>query len=536
MAAAPSRLEAGPRRLVVLAAAVLVAVALVVVLVNACGGGSDDAPAPDRAARVLPAATLVAVDLSTDRGRAAVGRATRLLGRFPSYGPLRTRLLRRLAGRAGVSYDRDIDPWLGNEAALGLLDSATGTAGSLLALAVEDQGKAEAFLRKTAGAPADAPYRGVRIETYGAAAAAFVDGFLVLGTGPDVKSAIDAAASRPKSLAADPAYRSAVGGLPADRVATVYASASGVRRLLAPQGGLLGLAGALVDRPGLQSAGVAFVPQDGGAEITARSVVNAALAGGRTASNFTPTLASQVPADALLFADATGIDRTATRLLGLATAGGLPGGTITSLLARVSQQLGLVGSARVAATLLPIARGEVAVWLTPTEPATTLTLLAKVPDEAATRQALRELQAPLAKLLVPRGQSAAQAAFRPLTVAGVRASALQLGPGVRIVYAVFDSQLVVSTSPQGIRAVKGRSDSLADTEAFRGATAGLPSKVTALGFLDFTRLLQLGEQTGLRDNQRYLAIREDLRKVRAVGVATQAGANVSTAEFHVQIP
>ena len=108
--------------------------------------------------------------------------------------------------------------------------------------------------------------------------------------------------------------------------------------------------------------------------------------------------------------------------------------------------------------------------------------------------------------------------------------------GVRIVYAVFDGQLVVSTSPQGIRAVKDRSDSLADTEAFRGATAGLPSKVTALGFLDFTRLLQLGEQTGLRDNQRYLAIREDLRKVRAVGVATQAGANVSTAEFHVQIP
>ena len=60
-------------------------------------------------------------------------------------------------------------------------------------------------------------------------------------------------------------------GLPADRVADAWASADGVRRLLAPQGGVLGAAGVLLDQPGLKGAGVGLVAHDKGARIVVRS-------------------------------------------------------------------------------------------------------------------------------------------------------------------------------------------------------------------------------------------------------------------------
>ena len=65
------------------------------------------------------------------------------------------------------------------------------------------------------------------------------------------------AGAKARSLADDPVYdarRSTA--LPADRVADGWASRDGVRRLLAPQGGLLGAAGVLLDQPALTGAGV----------------------------------------------------------------------------------------------------------------------------------------------------------------------------------------------------------------------------------------------------------------------------------------
>ena len=62
-----------------------------------------------------------------------------------------------------------------------------------------------------------------------------------------------------------------------------------------------------------------------------------------------------------------------------------------------------------------------------------------------------------------------------------------------------------------------------------------PSKVTSLVFLDFSQLLRLGERTGLTDSQSYLAIREDLSHIKALGAATSGGGNESTTELLLQI-
>jgi hypothetical protein len=60
--------------------------------------------------------------------------------------------------------------------------------------------------------------------------------------------------------------------------------------------------------------------------------------------------------------------------------------------------------------------------------------------------------------------------------------------------------------------------------------------VSSLGFLDFSQLLELGEQTGLNDSRAYLAARDDLQKIRAVGISSSGDEEETTAEILLSIP
>jgi hypothetical protein len=188
--------------------------------------------------------------------------------------------------------------------------------------------------------------------------------------------------------------------------------------------------------------------------------------------------------------------------------------------------------------VLPLLQGEVALWLTPAVPAPVLSLAAATPDESATRDALAKLQIPLARLLAPpSAQTANVPAWQERDLGGgVQAFQLQLGPAAELDYAVFDGKLVVSTSLSGVRAFKQSKKSLPDNGSF-GATLGdRPDQVTSLVFLDFSALLALGERTGLADSRTYLAVRDDLRKVKAVGAAATGSGDESTTKVFIQIP
>src|SRR5882724_7223337 len=107
---------------------VLVVLVVLIAIAAASGGGSSGPP-PDEAAKLVPATALVYVHLSTDTGRDATKTALKLAQRFPSFGRLRNSLLRRLQDpRCGT----DLRKQRGKEAALALLNTQTGTAGSLV--------------------------------------------------------------------------------------------------------------------------------------------------------------------------------------------------------------------------------------------------------------------------------------------------------------------------------------------------------------------------------------------------------------------
>jgi Protein of unknown function (DUF3352) len=537
---APNALAETIRRRRAVAVAVAVGLAVLAVLafvVRSCGGDAATSPPAADAAKLVPADALVYLHLSTDTDRDAVEEALDLAERFPAFPRLRDAAVGRLStATAGVSFERDVRPWLGDEAALALLNTRSQTAGSLVVLAVADRKKADAFLSRVAGTPNRTEYRGADVLSYGNAVAAFVDDFLVIGQQEGVRAAIDAQAGRAPPLSRNDVYRRATDDLDDGRVADVYASPDGVSRLLAAQGGVLGAAGALLDQPALQGTAMSLSPRSDGLALRVHSVLDPRLARQVSRSKpFEPKLVSSVPENAMAYLGLTRLDRAGERLLAAGLAGGGAGRQLTQLLARAQRDLDRRAGVDLRRDVLPLLQGEVALWLAPAIPAPILTLIASTDDEDRTREAFARLQGPLARLLAQPGSDQV-ASFRERDVDGAQVFQLLLGPGIELDYAVFDGKLVVSTSLAGVRAVKKRDGTLEDNGSFDATLGSRPDRVTSLVFLDFSQLLRLGERTGLSDSRSYLAVREDLRKVKAVGAAATGAENESTTELFIQIP
>jgi hypothetical protein len=454
---------------------------------------------------------------------------------------VRTGLLQRLSTLGtGVSFDRDVRPWLGKEAALALLNTRTQTAGSLLVVGVADRAKARAFLRRVGGPAGSTAYRGTQIVNYGNVAAAFVGAYLVIAPVPSVQAAIDARAGRAPSLARAAAYRRASRGLPAGRLIDAYASPDGVARVLAPQRGALGAAGALLDQPALAGVALALSGGDHGLELQVHSVRDAARArrlGVAPPQPFTPRLLGSVPADAMAYIGLTRLDRAAGRLLTAGLAGGGAGARITALLQRAQRDLQKRTGVNLRRDVVPLFRGEVALWLAPSTPAPVLTLISATKNEQATREAFAGLQVPLARLLAPPSPNAPSVpAWQERDLGdGVQAFQLRIAPGIELDYAVFGGKLVVSTALAGVRAVKDAKRRLSDEPSFSATLGNRPDRVTSLVFLDFSALLALGERTGLSDSRAYLAVRDDLRRVKAVGAAAAGSGDESTTKVSIEI-
>ena len=455
------------RRRWYVAGALVAAVAVVVVLALLfTGGGAKGEPPAAEAAKLVPADALVYVHLSTDRHRPATTRAAGLAAQFPSWPALRDGIVKRLSApgcRVGADALRS-----SKEVALALFDTGGGRTANSLVLV--DTGRDHPAGRQ----------RGC-----GALSMTYVGRFLAIGQPESLQLAQRLHKGQGATLAAAPGPKRVFAQLPADRVADGWVSSDGVRRLLVPQGGLLGVAGVLFDRPALRGAGFAVTATDAGARVDVRSLQDPKVAR-RTASGvkpFEPTLASEVPASAMAY---LGVSNLAPALQRLLAAAGTSSKQLAPLLKGID------------AGVLRQFSGETAVVLTPATPAPVLTLLARTKDEAASRRALAKL---------PKGFATD----------------------------VFDGKVLVSTSQDGVRAFRSAGDHLTDTDQWRRAAGTHRHQVSSLLFLDFSRLLTLGEQTGLSASRAYQAAKADLQKVRAIGAQTSGNDSESTAEISLLI-
>jgi hypothetical protein len=184
--------------------------------------------------------------------------------------------------------------------------------------------------------------------------------------------------------------------------------------------------------------------------------------------------------------------------------------------------------------LLPLLKSRGALIATPGKHAPTLTLIVDGVDETEALDILARLQPALIHLLGV-GELGQAPTFGSTDVEGITAATARLAPGLELSYAAWDDRLVVSTSLDGIAAVR-RAKGLPGSESFDAVLGDRPSEPSALVFLDLNQLLALGEQAGLAEDPRYLAVRDDLQKLRAAGAVLSREEKFTTAELTFQIP
>ena len=121
------------------------------------------APTPGRAATpptLVPASALAFARLDTDPADPAARRLDRLAPKLPGYSAARDAALKAVSPAAGAfDLQRDVRPWLGDEAAAALVDLGGGRFGSLVIASVRDEPKAEALLQRVGGARPATRYR-----------------------------------------------------------------------------------------------------------------------------------------------------------------------------------------------------------------------------------------------------------------------------------------------------------------------------------------------------------------------------------------
>ena len=490
-------------------------------------------PPADEAQRLVPADALVFVDLSTDAGRRAVRDAAERIDDLDAYERLTDELLERLSGsEEEVDAEDDVRPWLGDQAALALTDSRTGTAGSLVVVEVTDAKQARRFLARNQRPAARSTYKGVRVERFGTVSTAIADDHLLIGQDATVRAAIDRSQGRGRSLADDPTYKRAIATLPENRAATAYATKDGLDRLLIPAGGTLGTLSTVLDRPRLRGVALSLAAEEEGARVVAHSI----LERGDEKPAFRPTLHEDLPGDAVATLLQDGVTDTLRRAFDAALAGTGAGAGTQPIIDRLRRDLDKRSDGRLERDLVSVLRGEVALVVTrgATGLAPGVTLVAKARDEAATRQTLGRLRAPIQNALRPREGEGPR--WQRADANGADAWTLRLPNGAGITYAVFGGKLAVSTTEDGISQIRVPKRTLADAALFDDVLGDRPSRVRSLGFIDFRQLLELGEQTGLNDSRSYLAARDDLRRIGAVGISSTESGGEATAEILLSIP
>ncbi len=486
----------GNRRLA-LAAAMLTALAALLAVLT-LGGGDDEqrrsAQPADAAMKLIPASALVALHLSTDTGRPAVRRASTLAGRLPSWPQLREDLLSRVGGRGcGIDLREDA----GREVAFALLPRRDGGSSPLLLT--------------------DAPARGLPDQggqPCGSLVVRRIGKLVAIGEPDALAAAAAVNGGSARALASSAAYRRAAVRLPPERVITAWASGAGTRRLLLPIGGLLGTLARLVDMPGLQGAVASLVAEGDEARITIRR----ASSRGVEAPAFRPTLQDHAPADAISFSAAGDL------------AGGLQSLLLLNREGAVGTLDGLLKAGDGALTRLSRLVAESAFVVAPGPDGPVITLLALTRDAAKARAALSQLEPSLGRLIAaPEG-----AKFADTQLDGP-ARQLDVG-GATLAYGFDGKVLVLSTSAAGVRAARADEPRLSSLKAFRAVAQELPSRVTSLVFLDPNQLLRLGVDTGTGLDDALQDVRDDLARVRSIGIHASGKGGSSTVELSLSIP
>jgi Protein of unknown function (DUF3352) len=210
-------------------------IVLATAIVAATGCGNDDSSSSSGAAAAAPAGSVMYGEVTLRPEGDQRAAIEDLVTKFPGEGSAGDRIQRLMEtlfteADAPLSYREDIEPWLGDQAAFFISDlSAVGDEPEAgLLLATEDEDATVDAVEKASDAR-KTEYNGHDLYLYdgGEESAAVVDGWLMLGTPPAVKAAIDTAEGE-AAIEDDERYRETLDDAPEDRLGFIYVDMPGL--------------------------------------------------------------------------------------------------------------------------------------------------------------------------------------------------------------------------------------------------------------------------------------------------------------------
>jgi hypothetical protein len=217
----------------------------------AIGCGSDEAASS--ATSLAPAGSLLYAEVDLDPSGDQKQAIDELIGKFPGQGSAGERLQGLIEdglreADAPITFEKDVEPWLGDSAAFFITDAQNGAGAALIATDDEDAAR-DALEKSFEGDAREKSYEGVDYLASGDGAGGVVDGFVVAGDERGFKAAVDASDGG-STLEDDERYEEATGELAEDRLGLVYVNTPEFARALrqqSPADPLAGLGGLFKD-------------------------------------------------------------------------------------------------------------------------------------------------------------------------------------------------------------------------------------------------------------------------------------------------
>ena len=520
------------------------AATLSLALVAAACGGTTTAAAPGAAgtagmgADAFPASTLFFVDANADANSSAWQKVRAVGARFPGYAKVEAKVTEAVSktGRDGFSFATDIQPWAGDEAAVGVL--AITLAGGkpkpqfVVYVSSKDDAKATAAITGDGTAKKGADYKGYAQFTSDDAFIGVGKGaVLIAGDSGSLHASIDAregaAADR---LSGSPLYAEALGTLPDDNVLVGYADGPKIAQLAgtafeaaAGAGGRAQPAAqvdqALSQLEALRAIAFSAGADDNGFRLRVSTLLDEAKAKQlQSIPSKSLALLDKAPANALVYAGSPGFGDSLSKSVADLTAANPE---VAQGIAGVEAMTGL----SVTNDVLPLLSGELGLYVSGGAPAKGALLL-QPKDAAAATASLKKITAAVAKQAA--GDPSAPK-FAPLPAGDGEVATVQ---GHDLSW-LHDGDLIALGLDTGGVAPGG---GLAASDRFRGVrdAAELPDQVAALLYADIPGLVTLAQRTG---GDRVPA--DVLANIRALGGllawSTQDG-GVAKGELYLQVP
>jgi hypothetical protein len=481
----------------------VIGLAAALVLAAGCGGSSQSAAGTESAATIAPASTALYASIDTNLDSGQWNELEGLVAKFPDGDSLVDQI-REHFGEEDIDVERDLKPALGPTVDLVLLGLENGADDLIGLTQPKDEAAFRALLDK-----ADKPPVVREIEGWTAFAdsAATLDRFeQALGE---------------QSLADSDRFQEAMADLPDEALAKVYVDGPAAVDALGELPGQIEIFG---ERPGQIEIPTAY-----GHLVSAAAAVEATSDGfrlvgsgqteGSTLRIPNLTLLEEVPAETIAFVNFHGFDGQ----LGLSDQlRDQP--AVASGLEQLEEALGVtledVSTLFDKEAVLYVRRGA----LIPE-----VTLLLEVDDMAAAMRTVDTLAGKATRLGASPPQERA--------VGDVEAKVVDFGQ-LSLYYAAFDGRLVVTTTEEGIRALREGDDKLVDEEEYERSleAAGVGDDEEVVLWIDLDRTTDLIEQVAdLSGDELSPDVVENLAPLRSALAAGSSNGSESTFRIFVEV-